>query len=126
MATVNYTDQNAFLDRRIVTWTPLTTTNADGQPLSYEGAENGVVQVFGTFGVGGTILIEGSNDGTHWNTLRETGGSGGSGSAVLSWTAADIAGVLENPVYVRPRVSAGDGTTSLTCIISTRKNQFSG
>jgi hypothetical protein len=68
------------------------------------------VQVLGTFGAGGTLLIEGTNEATpaNWHTLNDPA------SNALSFTAAKIEQVLELTRWVRPRVSAGDGTTSLT------------
>lgn len=65
------------------------------------------VTVDGTFGVGGSVTIQGSNDGTNWHTLvdpQETD---------LTFGAAGIEQVLENPLYVRPIVTAGDGTTAI-------------
>lgn len=72
------------------------------------------VQVKGTFGVGGSINIEGSNDGgTTWAILNDSRGEGNA----LTLTAADMRTVLENPGLIRPNVTAGDGSTSLTVTI---------
>jgi hypothetical protein len=97
-------------DCRIVTWTPLTTTNADGSAFEMPGWADRSIQVLGTFGAGGTVVIEGTNEATptNWHTLNDPS------SAALSYTGAKIEGVLECPRRIRPRVSAGDGTTSLT------------
>lgn len=114
MATVAATDLQYQLDHRIRTWTPLTTTNADGAPLAYSGFAASV-QILGTFGVGGTVVIEGSNDGTNYVTLNDPAG------AALSITAAGLKGIRENPAYIRPRVTAGDGTTSLTVTLAEAK-----
>jgi len=35
----------------------------------------------------------------------------------LSFTAGGLSTILQNPKYVRPNVTAGDGTTSLTVAI---------
>jgi len=125
MATIPHTDQMYFLDRRNFIWTGLGLGD-DGDPSHYEGGPPGTVQVTGTFGAGGNIVIEGSNDKVNWVTLRETGGTGGPGSSVLSLNAPDLAGILEDPLYIRPRVTAGDGTTSINVILTVRKNQHSG
>lgn len=66
------------------------------------------IQITGTFGVGGTVVIEGSNDGINWVTLRDTN------ETPLSFIGADLAVILEPTLYIRPRVTAGDATTSLT------------
>lgn len=97
------------------TWTPLTTTNADGSPFEFPDWADNTVHVFGTFGVGGTVLVEGSNDGTNWATLTDSNGT------TLSLTVASVKAINERPRYLRPRVSAGDGTTSITAILLARR-----
>ena len=64
-------------------------------------------QVEGTFGVGGTLVIEGTNDGVHWETLTNPQG------ASMIFTAAGIMQVTEVVMQMRPRVTGGDGTTTL-------------
>lgn len=64
------------------------------------------VQVTGTFGTGGSVKLEGSNDGVNWVGLSPT-----------ALAAAGFFGALgngEHPKYIRPNVTAGDGTTALT------------
>ena len=53
------------------------------------------VQVVGTFN-GGTVTIQGSNDGATWATLNDPS------SAALTFTSTRIEGILENPRYIRP------------------------
>jgi hypothetical protein len=62
----------------------------------------------GTFGAGGSIRLEGSNDGTNWFALSPT-----------ALTAAGIfaaLGAAEHPRFIRPNVTAGDGTTAITVV----------
>jgi hypothetical protein len=73
------------------------------------------VQVSGTFGVGGSVVIEGSNDGVNFIVLADPQGS------ALTFTVARIEQILELPRYVRPRVTAGDATTNLAITICMRK-----
>lgn len=73
------------------------------------------VQVEGTFGVGGTVAIEGSNDGTNFEVLNDPS------STALNITSAKIKGILEAARQIRPHVTAGDGTTSLTVTMLMRK-----
>lgn len=115
MATVSATKKDDFTDNNLYSWTPLTTTNSDGAPCYYTGAGDRTIQVVGTFGAGGTIVIEGTLDGTNFATLKDAGGT------ALSLTAAGIRTVLENVLAIRPRVTAGDGTTSLTALLCVRK-----
>ncbi len=74
------------------------------------------IQVTGTFGVGGTVVVEGGNDSTN-HVLNDSRGEGNQ----LSFTAGDLRTVLENPMRLRPSVTAGDGTTDLTVIIVSQK-----
>lgn len=117
MATVAYSLQDAWVGEAIYTWTPLTTTNADGQPAQYQGAGDRVIQVIGTFGAGGTVILQGSTDGANWFQLHNPA------NALITFSAAGLSGVLENCPYIRPFVSAGDGTTSITAQLATRRNE---
>lgn len=73
------------------------------------------VQVEGTFGSGGTVVVQGSNDGTNFETLRDPS------STSLSLTSAGIHGILEMTGLIQPQVSGGDGTTSLTVTMFMRR-----
>ncbi len=73
------------------------------------------VQVEGTFGTGGSVAIEGSNDGINWEQLRDPS------STLLAITTAGLHGILEMTWQIRPHVTAGDGTTSLTVTLFVRR-----
>lgn len=115
MATVAYTLQDAWIGEAIYTWTPLTTTNADGQPAQYQGVGDRVIQVIGTFGAGGTIVLQGSTDGVNWFGLHDPS------NTLISFTAAGLKAVLENCPYIRAFVTAGDGTTAITAQLAVRR-----
>lgn len=117
MATRAFTahDIETFGDHgHVVTWTGLLNTDG-GVPLEMIGSADRSVQVTGTFGAGGTVLIEGSNDGTNYSVLHDPGGND------LSLTSGQIIAVLEISAFIRPRVSAGDGTTSLAATLLVRR-----
>lgn len=118
MATVNPTNQDISGDGsvRVLTWTPLTTTNADGAPAEWVRWADRCIQFTGTFGAGGTVKLQGSNDGSNWFDLTDPQGN------AISKTTASIEQVLEMTRYVRPFVSAGDGTTALTATLVLRRN----
>lgn len=97
----------------LVTW-PLANGDS-GVPLKMPGNNDRSVQVEGTFGAGGTLLIEGSNDGTNWRTLTDPQGN------PLSFTTAKIEAITELTKFIRPRVSAGDGTTALVASMLVRR-----
>lgn len=97
-------------------WSALANGD-DGQPLELLDFADYSVQVGGTFGVGGTIVFEGSNDGVTYFTLTDAQGS------AISKTAAAIEQVVETCRYVRPRVTAGDGTTNLAVTLYARRGR---
>lgn len=101
------------------TWTALlNSTTGD----AFEGSNfiGVALQITGTFGAGGTLLLEGSNDGTNYSTLDDAQGD------PVSITAASIVYLSQTPIYVRPRVSAGDVTTSLVATLLLRRQSNDG
>lgn len=114
-------NQNILLNK--VTWASMANGDTGVNPsgtasTGFASAEymDRSVQVKGTFGSGGTVLIEGSNDGgATWATINDAFGN------ALSVTSASIKQITEVVEMVRPRVSAGDGTTSLTVVLFMRK-----
>lgn len=101
-------------------WTGLTKRTLDtGEPLNLAAFADRSVQVKGTFGTGGTVIIEGSNDRESdtpiYAQLVDPQGN------AISFTAAGIEQVLESTYLIRPRVTAGDGTTDLTVTILVRR-----
>lgn len=74
------------------------------------------VHVYGTFGAGGSLTIQGSNkpdeDGTTMVTLHKTDLS------ALTFTSAGCFTILENPLWLRGIVTAGDVTTALIVAIT--------
>jgi hypothetical protein len=91
------------------TWASMTFSGTDvGTRIEMPGSADRSVQVTGTFGTGGSVRIEGSNDGTNYAVLTDPQGN------ALDITTAKIETVMELTRYLRPRITAGDGTTSLT------------
>ena len=117
MATVTPTnDGNIAGDGSVAMFTWPTMANGDdGSAVELIPWADRCVQVTGTFGAGGTVVIEGSNDNSNWATLDHAQGAAASG------TAAGSRQIVETPRYVRPRVTAGDGTTSLTVSMTLRR-----
>lgn len=67
------------------------------------------MQATGTFGAGGSVQLEGSLDGTNWAKL--------SPAALTSAGFTTSLGASERVRYVRPNVTAGDGTTLITALL---------
>lgn len=91
----------------LVTWPNMQ--NADtGEPVQFVKYADRCAQVFGTFGAGGSVDLEGSQNSSNWALLNKMQGT------PMTFSAAGVGQILENTLFIRPRVTAGDGTTSLT------------
>jgi hypothetical protein len=110
MAVRDYTGEWLAKGAHKSIWTGLLNGDS-GLPITAATLSNKTVQVVGTFGTGGTVVIEGSNDGTNYDTLTDPQGN------ALTFLAAGLKSILENPQYIRPNVTVGDGTTDLSVFI---------
>ncbi len=93
------------------TWSGLLNGD-DGAPLLSPHLPDKCIQFTGTFGAGGSITFQGSNVAApsvagDWFVLTDKQGN------AITRTAAGAEQVAENPRWVRPIVTAGDGTTNL-------------
>ncbi len=116
MATRTLSSDNASVHAPVVVWTGLLNGD-DGS--AWEGpdfADRSVV-VTGTFGTGGSITVQGSNDGTNWFALTDPQGN------AITKTAAGLEQITEITKFVRPIVTAGDGTTSLVATMYARRGR---
>lgn len=112
---VNYRpSQNA--NGLTLTWSGLLNSD-EGAPAVIPDWADRTVQFTGTFGAGGTIKLQGSNDNVNYFDLTDPQGN------AISKTGAALEVVEEGPLYIKPLVSAGDGSTSLTCIIFARRGR---
>ena len=91
----------------IVTW-PNLANGDDGKPIELANFADRSVQVTGEFGVGGLVRIEGSINGTDYAPLTDPQGNN------LDINTAKIEAVAELVRWIRPRVTAGDGSTAIT------------
>src|ERR1700688_2969484 len=101
---------------RVITWV-LTQADPVGQAIPIIEYQDRTVQVEGTFGAGGTGFFKGSNDAVNFHTLRDPLG------VFLIYSAPDVRQVLEATAWVRPELTSGDGTTSLTVTLFMRKTR---
>jgi len=98
-------------------WASLTNGDT-GLPLSVPGAADMSFQVYGTFSTGGTIVLQGSLDVLAASATYFTMKDGGDN--LISFTSADGEAVAPLAAYIRPNVTGGDGSTSLTAILFVR------
>lgn len=100
----------------MVAWSGLTV-NDTGAPFVLSQYADRSAQVEGTFGAGGVVVIEGTNDGINWRTLNDPY------SIAISISTPKIQAISELVSKIRPRVISGDGTTSVTISMLMRKNK---
>ena len=97
----------------VVAWTPMANGDT-GLPWQGAASADRSIEITGTFGVGGSVSIQGSNAvtspaaGGTWSALSDAQGG------ALAVTATKVETVAEFTNWIRPAVTAGDGTTSLT------------
>lgn len=110
MATVQF---SSVRDGAITaTWAALGGTDS-GAPFRLPCSADLTFQVSGTFG-GATCAFQGSNDGTTWHNLTQRGGTGG---AAMTYTSAACHACNEMPLFVRPNITGGTGS-SITVILA--------
>lgn len=95
-----------------VLWTGLANGDS-GAPVEIPGYHVRSAQVLNTLGAGGTVAIEGSNlpapsADADYGTLPNAQGT------ALAVTALGISSIGAPSRWIRPRVTAGDGTTAVT------------
>lgn len=85
-------------------WEGFAASGDVGTSVDMQAYPDRSVQVLGSFGAGGEITIQGSNDGgTTWATLTDPQGN------ALVFTAAKIEAITEMVHKIRPVASAGTG-----------------
>jgi len=113
-AVVHVADEELSIQR--VKWLAMPNGNT-GDPVKFGSWQDRTVQITGTFGAGGSVTIQGSNDdGSNWATLTDPLGN------ALTFTAAGMKQITELPILVRPSVTAGDGTTAINVWLAMRGN----
>ena len=83
-------------------------------PIQLPHAADRCIQITGTAG-GGTIAIQGSNDGTNYVTLTDVGGN-----ALTGLTTGVIKEILENTKWIKPVLTGGGGTTAMAIVMSAK------
>lgn len=88
-----------------VTWAAMAGSDV-GEAYEIYGYNDRTVQAQGTFD-SGTVVLQGTVDGTNYQGLRDPS------STAISFTAAGLKGVLEAVHKVRPSVSGGGGSCAI-------------
>lgn len=101
----------------LVSWTGLLNGD-DGTPVEMGDYADFTAQFQGTPGAGLSVNLEGSVDSTNYVVLTDPQGN------VITKTSVGVIELCEEgPRMVRPRVTAGDGTTSLTVTLWARRGR---
>lgn len=116
MAERPYSEKDLGGGVKKVTWAGLTKATDDTGEW-YEVQRMGArfpdktVHVYGTFGSGGNLRMQGSNEDTPANpfTMEDHAGLD------MDFTATAGKLAAQNPMFIRPAITAGDGTTDLSC-----------
>lgn len=102
----------------VASWASLASGET-GQAVAIGGyAGPKTIQIGGTFGVGGSVAIQGSNDGTNWDTMSIFDLQAGAYVLLTAISTAQFAMLIENPRFVRAVVTGGDGSTAIRVFIS--------
>lgn len=101
-------------DVAVTTWAGMLADD-DGEPVRLAVYSDRSIQVAGTFG-GASVTIGGSNDGVTYHALHDTQGN------AMTLTEGALQQIVELPVFLKPRVFGGDGTTQIKVILAGRKS----
>ena len=118
MATIDYSETQVRVqlpaDRtvHVVTWTPFSATDT-GQAYELPASADRSIQFSGTFG-SSTMVLEGSLDGTNYETLTDPQGN------AISKTATGIEQIMEVTRYIRPRCTVASGATITATLLVRR------
>lgn len=96
-----------------VTWAGIITGDTIvSLPINAQAAVAGAVQISGTFG-GATVVLQASNDGTNFFTMKDLTGTN------ISATAAGLFEFTTAALYIRPSISGGSAN-SVNVLLSLR------
>lgn len=115
MAVVTYSTEYSGRGIRVILWDALANGDT-GSPYTVPANwSDRSVQVQGTFGVGGSVALQGSNNVStpSYGVLHKA-----DGVTDANITDNEPVQLLENTMIVRPNVTAGDGTTSVAVRLS--------
>lgn len=101
-------------DVAVTTWDGMVADD-DGAPERLAVYSDRSIQVSGEFG-GASVTIGGSNDGITYHALHGTDGE------ELVLLTGGLRQIVELPIFIKPRVFGGDGSTLLKVVMSGRKS----
>lgn len=91
---------------REITWEGFAAADDVGRGVDVGAYNELCVQMFGTLATTPNMIIEGSNDGSSWATLKDV-----HGTALSAIATTAVHQIAEKPRFIRPRFSATAGGT---------------
>lgn len=102
----------------LITWETLTTTNTSGDPVKVAGYDLAAVQSDGNFSGSASIALQGSLNAAAWFALTKDGAN------AIAMTADTVgAKPYEQPLYIRPLLSDGNGSADVDTYVLLKKRQ---
>jgi hypothetical protein len=101
-------------DVAVTTWAGMLADD-DGEAVRLAVYSDRSIQIAGELG-GAVVTIGGSNDGETYHALTSTSGE------TLTFTEGGLKQIVELPIFLKPRVFGGDGTTNVKVVLSGRKS----
>ena len=98
----------------LYTWTSLLSADATGAGVEIPGAADKTVQLIANTAGSATCTIEGSNDNSTWTTLHQADGT------AASFTATGICCIIENPRYIRAKLTTAGSGADWTVVLLAR------
>ncbi len=115
VATDGQSDEGDLAGVRVMSWVGLQAGDY-GEAAAVTSFSDRSVQVVGSFGTGGKVIVQGSNNGTDWATLNDPQGN------ALDLLTAKIEAVSELTRWIRPYVPTGDVTTLLSVVLLAKRS----
>lgn len=112
--TLTREDMRSGVPSCLVSWSGMANGDT-GQQTELIDYPDRTITFTGTFGVGGSVTVQGSNDGSNWFAMTDPQGN------AITKTSASMEMLSEAPRYIRPIVTAGDGTTAIVAQILCRR-----
>lgn len=122
MATISYTQttvDQGYNSVIIIKWSGITTTDTEGQWLELPEYSYKTVHIDGNFGTGGVIDMQASNDATLTPFLL-TDDRGDT----ISKNALYGGFIAQNPLMIRPVLSAGSGAVDIDVVVCATTNRY--
>lgn len=110
MAT-GFTNNGSFEGVSVITWGALGASES-GDAIEVKGSRSiaASVQMVGTFGAS-SVVLEGSNDGTNYVTLKDAS------SAAISFAANGLVEFSNSTRYIRPRAVGAITSVAVTVVM---------